>query len=85
MLVQQFNHGLYKLLEVLLSPVLGAARFRRIPVFVGIMLASGLIGAMVGEGIALALGSAHHLALLGLAIGVVVGLLSTSAELLNEL
>lgn len=85
MLVQQFNHGLYKLCEVLLAPLMGASRFRRIPVFVGIMLASGLIGAVVGEVVALGLRSAHHLALLGFAIGLVVGVVSTGAELLNEL
>jgi hypothetical protein len=49
------------------------------------MLASGLIGAIVGEAFALALRSTHHLALLGFVIGTIVGVISTGAELLNEL
>ena len=85
MLIQQFNHGLYRLCETLLSPLMGKSRFRQIPVFVGIMLATGLVGAIVGEILALALRSAHHYAVLGFVIGVFVGLLSTGAELLNEL
>lgn len=85
MLVQQFNHGLYRLCELLFSPIVGRERFRRLPVFLGIMLASGLIGALVGEVAVLALHSSHHFALLGFVIGVFVGLVSTGAELLNEL
>ena len=85
MLLQQLNLGLYRAAEAVLSPLMGKARFHRIPVFVAIMLTCAAIGALVGKVMALVFTSSHHLALIGSIIGLFAGLLSTGAELLHEL